>query len=307
MLPGERSVAVKSIAAPGPGADPAAASTSRVPRRTTITAACCAPSARQPRRCAAICADTARCSARSTVDRTTGSSPPAAIRSSRSAVPNASAGRIGRAVGRVAASSGIASLCPSIANARAARAAAHEPGRRSASRAGDCGTAANSAACAQLRSAAGRSKYHRAAWPIPWLLSPYGASRRYCASTACRPYRAVSATAVPASSALAHSVRGRGCCIRATCIAMVDAPERRVQAARSTATGSTPGCHQNRLSSSATVAATTRSGGRVTQYPYSTRFPLQCPAWVMKTPFRSSTIGVGDGATRCASAATCPA
>ena len=101
------------------------------------------------------------------------------------------------------------------------------------------------------------------------------ASRTYCASTAARPKRAVSASAVPASTAFAHNVRGRGCCIRATCIASVDAPEpwpprRCCHAARSTAKGSTPGCDQNRRSSNASVAAVARSGGATGQYPYPT-------------------------------------
>ena len=80
---------------------------------------------------------------------------------------------------------------------------------------------------------------------------------------------AVRATAVPASISLAQRVRGRGCCKRATCMAMVDAPDRppcrRDQAARSTAAGSMPGCCQNRRSSRARVAATTRGGGGVVQ------------------------------------------
>ena len=93
-----------------------------------------------------------------------------------------------------------------------------------------------------------------------------------------------------------------GRCMRATCMARVEAPEIRwrrdrfCQAARPTARGSTPGCSQKRRSSIATVAATTL-GGRASsgQYPSSASRPS--PSSQRNAPWRSRSSRVGAGAS----------
>ena len=68
------------------------------------------------------------------------------------------------------------------------------------------------------------------------------------------------------SSSLLRSVRGLGSSSRAACIVSVEPPETtrparaHCPAARSIASGSTPGCHQKRLSSAAMKALRTTAG-----------------------------------------------
>ena len=154
---------------------------------------------------------------------------------------------------------------------------------------GALGRTASVADSAQDSSSAGRPKYRQAAASRPTTFPPKGAWEAYRARISSLDRRDSSRVARTASTPFCQSVLSFPRDIRTTCIVIVLPPLTTcpwlmlLQSARTSARGSTPGCHRKCLSSNWMRAVAYRSG------TVSQGGNRHCPSDAMRAP-RSSPL-----------------